>query len=273
MKAVAIIPARYASTRLPGKPLLVIKGKPLIQYVYERVKSSSVQQVIVATDDERIAAAVKAFGGEAVLTSPRHRSGTERVAEVAAGIDADIIVNCQGDEPLIPPEAIDKAIAAFARDPSIMVTTLITPLEKGDDLCNPHLVKVVVDHNGYALYFSRALIPYPRDLLEEKPGAALAKGPLTKGSPTASALAKGEELIKFDKKELEGYWQHIGLYAFRREFLLKLTALPPSPLERREKLEQLRILENGYKIKTVICSTPSIGIDTPEDVERFTALI
>jgi 3-deoxy-manno-octulosonate cytidylyltransferase (CMP-KDO synthetase) len=258
MKAVAIIPARYASTRLPGKPLLVIKGKPLIQYVYERVKSSSVQQVIVATDDERIAAAVKAFGGEAVLTSPRHRSGTERVAEVAAGIDADIIVNCQGDEPLIPPEAIDKAIAAFARHPSIMVTTLITPLERGDDLCNPHLVKVVVDHNGYALYFSRALIPYPRDLLEKK---------------EAGTLKEGEYFKRLGKEELEGYWQHIGLYAFRREFLLKLTALPPSPLERREKLEQLRILENGYKIKTVICPTPSIGIDTPEDVERFTALI
>jgi 3-deoxy-manno-octulosonate cytidylyltransferase (CMP-KDO synthetase) len=134
---------------------------------------------------------------------------------------------------------------------------LITPLEKGDDLCNPHLVKVVVDHHGYALYFSRALIPYPRNVLETKNA-----GPL-----------KEEELIKFDKKELAGYWQHIGLYAFRREFLLKLAALPPSPLERREKLEQLRILENGYKIKTVICSTPSIGIDTPEDVERFTALI
>jgi 3-deoxy-manno-octulosonate cytidylyltransferase (CMP-KDO synthetase) len=264
MKSVAIIPARYASTRLPGKPLLVIKGKPLIQYVYERVKSSSVEQVIVATDDERIATAVKGFGGEAILTSPLHRSGTERVAEVATGIDAAIVVNCQGDEPLIPPEAIDKAIAAFAQDPSIMVTTLITPLEKGEDLCNPHLVKVVVDHDGFALYFSRALIPYPRDVLETKNA-----GPLTGGGP----LAKEEELIKFDKKELAGYWQHIGLYAFRREFLLKLTALPPSPLERREKLEQLRILENGYKIKTVICSTPSIGIDTPEDVERFTALI
>ena len=265
MKAVAIIPARYASNRLPGKPLLVIKGKPLIQYVYERVKTSSVEQVIVATDDERIAAAVKAFGGVAVLTSPRHRSGTERVAEVAAGIDADIIVNCQGDEPLIPPEAIDKAIAAFAQDPSIMVTTLITPLEKGEDLCNPHLVKVVVDHEGNALYFSRAPIPYPRDVLEKSDVGSL----------------KGDELInrrwpfgqRLDKRELEGYWQHIGLYAFRREFLLKLTALPLSPLERREKLEQLRILENGYKIKTVICSTPSIGIDTPEDVERFTALI
>ncbi|MCJ7663988.1 MAG: NTP transferase domain-containing protein, partial [Desulfobacterales bacterium] len=127
MKTAAIIPARYGSTRLPGKPLIMIKGKPLIQYVYERVRSSSIQQVIVATDDERIVAAVKGFGGEAALTSPHHRSGTERVAEVAAGIDADIVVNCQGDEPLIQPEAIDSAIAPFTQDPSIMVTTLITP--------------------------------------------------------------------------------------------------------------------------------------------------
>jgi len=258
MKAIAIIPARYGSTRLPGKPLIVIKGKPLIQYVYERVKASSVQQVIVATDDERIATAVRGFGGEAVLTSPHHRSGTERVAEVAVGMDAEIVVDCQGDEPLIPPEAIDQTIAAFAKDPSIMVTTLITPLEKGDDLCNPHLVKVVVDHDGFALYFSRAPIPYPRDVLETK---------------NAGLLKEGELIARLDKQKLGGYWQHIGLYAFRKEFLLTLTALPPSDLERREKLEQLRILENGYKIKTVICPTPSLGIDTPEDVERFIALI
>jgi 3-deoxy-manno-octulosonate cytidylyltransferase (CMP-KDO synthetase) len=258
MKAVAIIPARYGSTRLPGKPLIEIKGKPLIQYVYERVRSSSVHQVIVATDDERIAAAVRGFGGEAVLTSPYHRSGTERVAEVAAGLDAAIVVNCQGDEPLIQPEAIDKAIAAFAPDPSIMVTTLITALGKDEDLCNQNVVKVVVDHDGFALYFSRALIPYPRDFLE---------------AVDASTLTEDEVIKRLDKKARGSYWQHIGLYAFRREFLLKLTALPPSPLERMEKLEQLRILENGYKIKTVICSTPSIGIDTPEDVERFTALV
>jgi 3-deoxy-manno-octulosonate cytidylyltransferase (CMP-KDO synthetase) len=257
MKAVAIIPARYASTRLPGKPLIQIKGKPLIQYVYERVKLSAVEQVIVATDDERIAAAVRGFGGDVVLTSPLHRSGTERVAEVAAGIDAAIVVNCQGDEPLIQPEAIDKAIAAIAQDPSIMVTTLITPLEKGEDLGNPHVVKVVVDHEGFALYFSRAPIPYPRDVLEK----------------SAGLLKEGELITRLKKKDLGGYWQHIGLYAFRREFLLKLTTFPPSPLERREKLEQLRILENGYKIKTVICSSPSIGIDTQKDVERFTALI
>jgi 3-deoxy-manno-octulosonate cytidylyltransferase (CMP-KDO synthetase) len=276
MKTAAIIPARYGSTRLPGKPLIMIKGKPLIQYVYERVQSSSVQHVIVATDDERIAAAVRGFGGEAALTSPHHRSGTERVAEVAAGIDAAIVVNVQGDEPLIQPEAIDRAIAPFTQDPSIVVTTLITPLVDGNDLCNPHVVKVVVDHEGFALYFSRAPIPYPRNVLEKRPPevtpwseVALAKGP-----PSASAMAKEGELIaSLDKKELGGYWQHIGLYAFQRAFLLKLTALPPSRLEKQEGLEQLRILENGYKIKTVICSSPSIGIDTQEDVERFTALI
>ncbi|MCJ7663554.1 MAG: 3-deoxy-manno-octulosonate cytidylyltransferase [Desulfobacterales bacterium] len=269
MKTTAIIPARYGSTRLPGKPLIMIKGKPLIQYVYERVRLSSIQQVIVATDDERIAAAVRGFGGEAALTSPHHRSGTERVAEVAAGIDADIVVNVQGDEPLIEPEAIDCAIAPFTQDPSIMVTTLITPLESGTDLGNPHVVKVVVDHDGFALYFSRSPIPYPRNVLEKvalTPKVALwPKGSLAKGPPSASAQVW--------PKGLTGYWQHVGLYAFQRAFLLKLTALPPSHLEKQEGLEQLRILENGYKIKTVICSSPSIGIDTQEDVERFTALI
>jgi len=228
----------------------------------------------VATDDERIVAAVRGFGGEAALTSPRHRSGTERVAEVAAGIDADIVVNCQGDEPLIQPEAIDSAIAPFAQDQSIMVTTLITPLQGGNDLGNPNVVKVTVDHDGFALYFSRAPIPYPRNVLEKTAGAA-GGDPLVKGGPLANDDPfKGFELIKkLDKKGLKGYWQHIGLYAFQRAFLLKLTALPPSRLEEQEGLEQLRILENGYKIKTVICSSPSIGIDTPEDIERFTALI
>jgi len=258
VKTTAVIPARYGSTRLPGKPLIQIKGKPLIQYVYERVRSSSVQQVIVATDDERIASAVRGFGGEAMMTSPRHRSGTERVAEVAAVIDATIVVNCQGDEPLIEPKAIDEAVMPFAKDPAIMVTTLITPLQDVTDLGNPHVVKVVVDHQGFALYFSRAVIPYPTNLLEKRDDEA----------------HTGNEVIESsDKYGLTGYWQHIGLYAFRREFLLKLTALPPSPLEKREKLEQLRILENGYKIKTVICSTPSIGIDTPQDIERFRSLL
>jgi 3-deoxy-manno-octulosonate cytidylyltransferase (CMP-KDO synthetase) len=251
VKTIAIIPARYRSTRLPGKPLIEIKGKPLIQYVYERVKASSVRQVIVATDDERIIAAVKGFGGEAVLTSPHHRSGTERVAEVAADMDADIVVNVQGDEPLIQAEDIDNAIAPFSHDPSIMVTTLITPLTNGADLYNPHVV-------GFALYFSRSPIPYPRKQLEK----------------AGDAPFKKIELIKqLDKKEIQGSWQHVGLYAFRRDLLLELTALPPSFLEKQEGLEQLRILENGYTIKTVVCSSPSIGIDTPEDVEQFKSLL
>jgi 3-deoxy-manno-octulosonate cytidylyltransferase (CMP-KDO synthetase) len=258
VKTTAIIPARYSSTRLPGKPLIEIKGKPLIQYVYERVKGSSVQQVVVATDDERIAAAVHGFGGEAVLTSPHHRSGTERVAEVARRMESDIVVNVQGDEPLIQPEDIDKSFAPILRDPSIMVTTLITPLLHGADLYNSHVVKVVVDHDGFALYFSRSPLPYPRKGLE-KAGD--------------EPLKEIERVKQLNKKELRGAWQHIGLYAFRRDFLLKLTALPPSTLEQQEGLEQLRILENGYEIKTVVCSSPSIGIDTPEDVERFRSLL
>ena len=258
MKTTAIIPARYHSTRLPGKPLIEIKGKPLIQYVYERVKESSVQQVIVATDDERIVATVKGFGGEAVLTSAQHRSGTERVAEVAASMDTDIVVNVQGDEPLIQAEDIDKAIALFSHDPSMMVTTLITPLLNGNDLYNPHVVKVVVDHDGFALYFSRSPIPFPRKAL---------------GNIDHEFLETIEAVTSLKKDDLRGTWQHIGLYAFQRDFLLKLTALAPSALEKQEGLEQLRILENGYKIKTVSISAPSIGIDTPQDVERFKSLI
>jgi len=295
MKAAAIIPARYGSTRLPGKPLIVIKGKPLIQYVYERVRLSSVQQVIVATDDERIVAAVQGFGGEAVLTSTGHRTGTERVAEVAAGIDATLIVNVQGDEPLINPKDIDGAIAPFALDPTLKVATLITPLTGAADLYNPNVVKVVVDFEGFALYFSRAPIPYPRYILEKRAEAEAEAegGSLASSSLASGPLANGEshEGVKLMKrldeppvaltkgsppawpKELEGYWQHIGLYAFRRDFLLTVTTLSPTPLELQERLEQLRILENGYKIKTVVCSSPSLGIDTPDDIERFKTLI
>ena len=258
MKTTVIIPARFSSARLPGKPLIEINGKPLIQYVYERVKASSIPQVIVATDDERIAAVVKGFGGEAALTSSHHRSGTERVAEVARHIESDIVVNVQGDEPLIRSEDINRAIVPFKHDPSIMVTTLIAPLLNGADLYNPHVVKVVVDRDGFALYFSRSPIPYPRKALEH----------------AGDEPHKEIELIqKLDKKELRDSWQHIGLYAFRRDFLLKLTSLPPSALEQWEGLEQLRILEHGHKIKTVVCSSPSIGIDTPQDVEHFKSLL
>jgi 3-deoxy-manno-octulosonate cytidylyltransferase (CMP-KDO synthetase) len=258
VKTVAVIPARYGSSRLPGKPLIQVKAKPLIQHVYERVKASSVQHVVVATDDERIATAVREFGGEAVMTSPHHRSGTERVAEAAAHLESDIVVNVQGDEPLILPGDIDRAVTPFALDSAIMATTLITPLLTGADLYNPHAVKVVVDHEGFALYFSRAPIPYPQDLLAKADGQPLEQRVL---------------INTVDKRALKGYWHHIGLYAFRRDFLLKIVDLPPGHLERRERLEQLRILENGFKLKTVVCSAPSIGIDTQEDVERFKSLI
>lgn len=250
MKVAAVIPARYGSTRLPGKPLRLIKGKPLIQYVYERVSLSKIPLVIVATDDARIATTVEGFGGKAIFTSPHHRSGTERVAEVAQKLDTDIVVNCQGDEPLIPPEAIQASIEPF-RDPAILATTLITPLRSKEDLVSPHVVKAVVDKDGFALYFSRSPLPYPRDLLEKR----------------------GGEITTLSADDLTGFWQHIGLYAYRRDFLLKIATLPPTPLEKMEKLEQLRILENGYRIKTVITATPSIGVDTEEDLDRLSALL
>jgi len=258
VKITAVIPARYSSTRLPGKPLIEINGKPLVRYVYERVNASSVKDVIVATDDERILSKVREFGGKAILTSPHLRSGTERVAEVAKGLKSDIFVNIQGDEPLINPEDIDRAISPFRQDPSIMMTTLIYPLLEDADVYNPHVVKVVVDLNGFALYFSRCPIPYRKELDQRV---------------TDDAASKNEFVKEMDKEKLKGYWQHIGLYAYRRDFLLKITTLPPSPLEDQENLEQLRVLENGYKIKTVIASAHSVGIDTPEDLMRVKSLI
>ncbi len=240
LRAVLIIPARYSSERLPGKPLIEIRGKSLIQYTYERARASSVDDVIVATDDSRILERVKEFGGKAVLTSPAHPSGTDRVAEVAARIDADVIVNLQGDEPLIEPAYIDQAVDPFSQIEGLQMTTLVTPL-KGGELEDPNVVKVVLDHEGYALYFSRAPIPFCR----ESPG-----------------------------RIREGiYWKHIGLYAYRRDFLLMITRLPPSPLEEEEKLEQLRVLENGYRIKAVPVPGHPGGVDTWEDLRRIEPLL
>ncbi|RLA80489.1 MAG: 3-deoxy-manno-octulosonate cytidylyltransferase [Deltaproteobacteria bacterium] len=240
LRVVLIIPARYASERLPGKPLIEIRGKPLIQYTYERARASSVDDVIVATDDPRILDRVEGFGGRAVLTSPAHPSGTDRVAEVATRIDADVIVNLQGDEPLIDPAYIDKAIAPFSQTEGIQVTTLVAPLRE-EELDDPNVVKVVLDHESYALYFSRAPIPFSRD----DPG-----------------------------KVREGvHWKHIGLYAYRRDFLLMITRLPPSPLEEEEKLEQLRVLENGYRIKAVPVPGHPGGVDTWEDLRRIEPLL
>ena len=232
-KVVAIIPARYGSTRFPGKPLADLAGKPVIQHVYERVSvAERVDEVLVATDDQRIQSAVDAFGGTAVMTSD-HPSGTDRVAEVAAELQADIVVNVQGDEPLIDPAMIDQVIGPLLADPSLPMATLAARLTDEDELRNPDVVKVVTDRLGRALYFSRSLIPYPCD-------------------PEVAA---------------DLYGKHIGLYAYRQEFLLEFASRDPSPLERAEGLEQLRALEYGARIQVVMTEYDTIGIDTPEDLD------
>ena len=239
MNAIAIIPARYASTRFPGKPLLRETGKYLIQHVYEQVgRARLIDEVIVATDDERIAEAVRSFHGRAVMTRADHPSGTDRVAEVARGLDAEIVVNVQGDEPEIEPSNIDTLVGLLAGDPTVRIGTLACPFPADADPSDPNAVKVVLDARGRALYFSRSLIPYPRD---------------TAGRPTVA----GQWLL------------HLGIYAYRRSFLLELAKLPPTPLEQREKLEQLRTLENGHAIAVGIVEKAAIGIDTPEDYAAF----
>ena len=242
LKSIAIIPARFESTRFPGKPLVTIAHKTMIQHVYERsLQAKSLAEVIVATDDARILQAVQAFGGQVCMTSPLHRSGTDRVAEVAASNNADVIVNVQGDEPLIDPEALDAVVEPFQSDPSLMISTLSVEGTDGE-LENPNVVKVVVDHDGFALYFSRSPIPFFRD-----------------PSPTDG-----------DNRR---FLKHVGLYAYRRTFLARLATLRESYLEKAEALEQLRFLENGYRIKVVNSTYQSLAVDTPEDLERVNAYI
>jgi 3-deoxy-manno-octulosonate cytidylyltransferase (CMP-KDO synthetase) len=250
----AIIPARYASTRLPGKPLLEIAGRPMILHVVERAKQvSSISRVIVATDDIRVLNAVIAAGEEAMMTSPAHVSGTDRLAEVAAQLDADIIVNVQGDEPLISPATIEAAIAPLMENAAIVMATTCEPLESVEDLLNPNVVKVVTDCDGFALYFSRSPIPFPR-------AEALAHG-----SPEAALRARPELLRLFAK--------HTGMYVYRRDFLLKYAGWESTPLERAESLEQLRALEHGCRIRVVKVAHRSPGVDTPEDLERVRNLM
>jgi 3-deoxy-manno-octulosonate cytidylyltransferase (CMP-KDO synthetase) len=237
--AVAIIPARYESSRLPGKALADIAGRPMIEHVYRRAAAAkTVSRVIVATDDRRIYEAVCRFGGEAMMTSPAHQSGTDRLAEAAAAIQADVIVNVQGDEPLLPAETIDAAVAPFASDPALQMTTLRRAITDIDEHLNPNVTKVVVDSDGYALYFSRAPIPFTRA-----------------GHPPAQA------------------WAHVGMYVYRRDTLLRLAALPPTAMERAEALEQLRALEHGIRIKAINTTHATIGVDTREDLERVRALM
>ena len=251
---VVVIPARYASSRFPGKPLVAIAGRPMIQHVYEQsCRAHLVDSVLVATDDERIAEAVRAFGGRVVMTSPQHPTGTDRIAEVAAGLDCDIVVNVQGDEPCIAPEAIDALVQPLRDDPTVQMSTLAHPLREIEQLLTPNVNKVVVDRTGYALYFSRAPIPYDRYAWPQAPHLLAQSGQ----TPTVPP----------------GCLKHLGLYAYRRAFLLTLSQLPQTPLEQLEQLEQLRVLEHGYRIRVVETAYESIGVDVPEDVVRVERML
>jgi 3-deoxy-manno-octulosonate cytidylyltransferase (CMP-KDO synthetase) len=240
LRIVVIIPARFASSRFPGKALADIDGRPMIEHVYRRAtQAPAASRVIVATDDLRIAAAVQRFGGEVRLTRADHPSGTDRLAEVASTLDCDVIVNVQGDEPLIDPGAIAEAVAPLAGDPGVHITTLYRRITDPADLDNPHIVKVALDRAGFALYFSRAPIPHVR------------------------ASSGGWAPL----------YRHIGVYAYRRSALMVLAALEPTPLERAEALEQLRALEHGIRIKVVETAYDSFGVDTPGDLEHVRRLL
>lgn len=245
-----VIPARRASTRLPGKPLLEIVGKPMIQRVWERAGASCAAEVIIATDDAGIAAACRDFGADVALTRSDHRSGSDRIGEVIAlrGWDPEtIVVNLQGDEPCMPPALIDQVAAGLAGHPEVGAATLAYPIADADTLFDPHVVKVVIDGNGLALYFSRAPIPWHRDAFQKGRGS----------------LPRGCRFLR-----------HIGLYAYRAGFLQRYIAWPPSPLEVAESLEQLRILWHGEGIHVGIAvAEPGPGVDTPEDMKRVAELV
>jgi 3-deoxy-manno-octulosonate cytidylyltransferase (CMP-KDO synthetase) len=231
---IAVIPARYDSSRLPGKALAEIGGVPMIVRVWRQTRrAGSLARVIVATDDERIARAVRAAGGEAEMTASTHQSGTDRIAEVAARVEAEIYLNVQGDQPFIAPEDLDALVAPMQAEPALAMATLATPITDGEEWYNPNKVKVICDARGDAIYFSRSPIPYARD----------------GGVP---AVAR----------------RHIGVYGYRRDFLLRFAALGPGVLEQIEKLEQLRALERGYRIRVVASVAPSMEVDTPDDLMR-----
>ncbi len=234
MKVLCVIPARYASTRLPGKPLKDIAGKPMICRVYERAcMAARVEKVIVATDDERILQAVKENGGLAMMTAKDHPTGTDRLAEVAEAFpDMDLIINVQGDEPLIEPSLIDDLAAVFDEDPELCMATVMTEMKDEAEQKNPNNVKVVTDCKGYALYFSRSLLPYPR------------------------------------RQGMAPVYKHVGIYAYKRDFLLSYAKMESTPLEQSESLEQLRALENGYRIKVIETKHRFVGVDTEEDLRE-----
>ena len=240
-KVVVLIPARYGSTRLPGKPLVMLAGKSMIQRVYERAKMAQrADQVVVATDDERILKAVEGFGGEARMTRGDHRTGTERVAEVAAHVPGEVFVNVQGDEPLLDPVALDTAVNALLEEPAAQVATVATPIKAAADIMDPNVVKTVLDFDENALYFSRAPIPWVRD-------------------------AAAKTVVR--------HLKHLGLYVFQREALLEYPTLPQGELERIEQLEQLRWLENGWKVRVAEVEHDAVSVDVPVDVERVEKLL
>jgi 3-deoxy-manno-octulosonate cytidylyltransferase (CMP-KDO synthetase) len=252
---IAIIPARFASTRLAGKLLLSLAGKPLILHTLNRAKAvRNVARVIVATDDERILQVVRESGNEAVLTSPNHQSGSDRIAEVAEKMPAgSIIVNVQGDEPLISPRTIESAVEAMLIDDTADIVTTCEPIDDITDVLSPDVVKVVTDKDGFALYFSRSPIPFPREAVK--------------------IYGSLENALYKERNLLFNYRKHTGLYVYRREFLLKYTKLKQTNLEKIELLEQLRALENGAKIKVVEVSESSIGVDTQEGFERVKEIL
>jgi 3-deoxy-manno-octulosonate cytidylyltransferase (CMP-KDO synthetase) len=240
-QVIVVIPSRYAATRLPGKPLVNLAGKPMVQRVYEQAKlAQTIHRVLVATDDQRIVDAVLAFGGEVRMTRSDHRTGTERIAEVAAHQAGDVFVNVQGDEPLIDPVAVDTAVAALLEDPPAQIATVATPIRHLPDIMDPNVVKTVLDFDSNALYFSRAPIPWVRDT---------------------------------PQKVHVKYWKHLGLYAFQRDALLEYPTLPQGELEKIEQLEQLRWLENGWKIRVAEVEHDAVSVDVPEDVTRVEKLL
>jgi 3-deoxy-manno-octulosonate cytidylyltransferase (CMP-KDO synthetase) len=241
MKAIGVIPARWASTRLPGKVLADINGQPMIQHVWKRAKQSRLlEEVFIACDDEKVFKAAQGFGAKAILTSKNHASGTDRIIEAVGDIKAEIILNIQGDEPLVHPEMIDATTQVLLENPACQMSTVIRRITDEKDISDPNVVKVVIDTHGYALYFSRSSIPFTR----EKKGF--------------SATC---------------YYKHFGIYGYRKDFLLGFQKLPSSELEQTEKLEQLRVLEAGFKIMTVITAHDTISVDTPQDLARVVDLL
>lgn len=270
MRAAVIIPARYESSRFPGKPLAILRGKPMIHWVYERARQAQgVEEVIVATDDLRIFRAVEDLGGRAQMTSPHHRTGTDRVAEIARGLTAELIVNLQGDEPLIRPEMIELALRPWQEDPLLPMGTLKVSLESPEEMFDPNVVKVVTDQQDFALYFSRSPIPYDRGrwMAPTMSGRQNSPAQPELATPENENGLQGEPGI-FSEKVPRTAFKHIGLYVYRRDFLLAFAQLPSTPLERLEQLEQLRALEHGYRIKVVTTHYAGIGVDTPEDLEK-----